>query len=198
VLSQCILRKANRLVATALFSVLMAGCSSDSHAPMRTVSNFEVERYLGQWHQVAAIPAWFQSDCLANTAADYTMGEDGLIEVVNSCETADGLRKKAEARARFLKDPSDGRLEVTFVEVAGLWVWPAAGDYWIIGLDPDYRWAVVGQPSREFAWILARSRTLDAQTLRDIQHILEREAYDTCELLLTAPDQQGRICDVTR
>ena len=197
-LSQCNWRKANRLVAAALFGALMAGCSSDPHASMSTVSNFEVERYLGQWHQVAAIPAWFQSDCVANTAADYAMGEDGLIEVVNSCETADGSRKKAEARARFLMGPSDGRLEVTFVEVAGLWVWPAAGDYWIIGLDPEYRWAVVGQPSREFAWILARSRSLDAQTLRNIHHILEREAYDTCELLLTAPDQQGRLCDVTR
>lgn len=188
-------RKVNRRVVAALFGILMAGCSSDPRAPMSTVSNFEVERYLGRWHQVAAIPAWFQSDCVANTAADYAMGEAGLIEAVNSCETADGSRNNAEARARFLKGPSDGRLEVTFVKVAGLWVWPAAGDYWIIGLDPDYRWAVVGQPSREFAWILARTRTLDPQTLRDIHHILEREAYDTCELLLTTPDQQGRLCD---
>ena len=197
-LSQCNLRKANGLVAAALFGVLMAGCSSDPHAPMSTVSNFEVERYLGQWHQVAAIPAWFQSDCVANTAADYAMGEDGLIEVVNSCETADGSRKKAEARARFLKGPSDGRLEGTCGKLAGLWVWPASGDYWIIGLDPEYRWAVVGQPSREFAWILARSRSLDAQTLRNILRILEREAYDTCELLLTTPEQQDRLCDVAR
>jgi apolipoprotein D and lipocalin family protein len=197
-LSQCNFRKANGLVAAALFGALMAGCSSDPHAPMSTVSNFEVERYFGQWHQVAAIPAWFQSDCVANTAADYAIGEDGLIEVVNSCDTADGSRKKAEARARFLKGPSDGRLEVTFVKVAGLWVWPASGDYWIIGLDPEYRWAVVGQPSREFAWILARSRSLDAQTLRNILRILEREAYDTCELLLTTPEQQDRLCDVAR
>jgi apolipoprotein D and lipocalin family protein len=197
-LSQCNWRTANGLVAAALFGILMAGCSSDTQAPMSTVSNFDVERYLGQWHQVAAIPAWFQSECVANTAADYAMGEDGLIEVVNSCETDDGSRRKAAARARFLKDPSDGRLEVTFVEVASFWVWLAAGDYWIIGLDPEYRWAVVGQPSRELAWILARSRSLEAQTLRDIHHILEREAYDTCELLLTAPDQQGRLCDLTR
>jgi apolipoprotein D and lipocalin family protein len=198
VLSQWDWWRANRLVAAVLFGILLTGCSSEPKAPMRTVSNFEVERYLGQWHQVAAIPAWFQSDCVAHTAADYAMGEDGLIEVVNSCETAGGTRKNAEARARFLGDPSDGKLEVTFVEVAGLWLWPAAGDYWIIDLDLEYRWAVVGQPSREFAWILARSRTLDAETLRDIQHILEREAYDTCDLLLTAPNQQGRLCDVTR
>jgi len=197
VLSQCNWRKATRLVAAALFGVLMAGCPSDPQAPMSAVSNFEIERYLGQWHQVAAIPAWFQSDCVANTAADYAMGEDGLIDVVNSCETADGSRKKAKARARFLKGPTNGRLEVTFVEVAGLWVWPAAGDYWIIGLDPEYRWALVGQPTREFGWILARSRSLDTQTLRNIQHILEREAYDTCDFILTAPNQQGRLCDET-
>ena len=196
-LSQWNWRRTNRLVAAALFGSLIISCSSDAHAPMSTVARFEVERYLGQWHQVAAIPAWFQSDCVANTAADYAMREDGLIEVVNSCETVDGTRNKAEARGRFLNDPSDGRLEVTFVKVLGLWVWPAAGDYWIIGLDPEYRWAVVGQPSREFAWILARSRTLDAQTLGHIQHILEREDYDTCDLLLTAPNRQGRLCDVT-
>jgi apolipoprotein D and lipocalin family protein len=163
---------------------------------MNTVSNFEVEPYLGQWHQVAAVPAWFQSDCVARTTADYALGEDGLIEVLNSCDTADGSRKQAEARARFLNARSEGRLEVTFVKVLGFWVWPAAGDYWIIGLDPEYQWAVVGQPSRKFAWILARSRSLDAQTLQGIRQVLEREAYDTCQLLLTTPDQQDRLCDL--
>jgi apolipoprotein D and lipocalin family protein len=165
---------------------------------MSTISDFEVQRYLGQWHQVAAIPAWFQSECVAHATASYALGEDGLIEVLNSCETADGSRKQAEARARFLASRSDGRLEVTFVEVLGFWVWLAAGDYWIIGLHPEYQWSVVGHPSRDFAWVLTRSPSLDVQTLREIGQILEREAYDTCELLVTTPQQQGRLCDVTR
>jgi len=120
------------------------------------------------------------------------------MEVLNSCETADGSIGQAEARARFLASDSDGKLEVTFVEVLGAWVWPAAGDYWIIGLDTDYQWSVVGEPSREFAWVLARSQTLDTQMLRNIRQILEREAYDSCALLLTTPDQQGRLCDVAK
>jgi lipocalin len=56
---------------------------------------------------------------------------------------------------------------------------------------------LIGQPSREFGWILARSRSLDTQTLRNIQHILEREAYDTCDFLLTAANQRRQLCDVT-
>lgn len=196
-LSLCDWQRKCRVFVAGLFGLVISCCSSDAPAPMSTVSEFEVRRYLGQWHQVAAIPAWFQSDCVAHTTANYAIGEDDLIAVVNSCETANGSRKQSKARARFLEDRSDGKLEVTFVEVLGLWVWPAAGDYWIIGLDPEYHWAVVGQPSREFAWILARSPSLDEQTLQYIQKILEREAYDTCKLLLTTPERQGRFCDVT-
>jgi apolipoprotein D and lipocalin family protein len=165
---------------------------------MNTVSGFDVQRYLGDWHQVAAIPAWFQSHCVARTAARYAQGGEGLIEVQNACDTAEGPRSRADARARFTADPSEGKLEVTFVEALGVWIWPLAGDYWILGLDPDYRWAVVGQPSREFAWILARTPSLDLSTLREIDSILERESYDSCALVLTTPEHDGPLCDVTR
>jgi apolipoprotein D and lipocalin family protein len=197
-MSLCSLARTSRLIVAGLTGVVIAGCSSDTPAPMRTISNFEVQRYLGQWHQVAAVPAWFQSECAAHTTASYALGEDGLIEVLNSCDKTDGSRKQAEARARFLGSGSDGRLEVTFVEALGFWIWPAAGDYWIIGLDPDYQWSVVGQPSSKYAWILARSQSLDLQTLQEVRHTLESQAYDTCQLQLTTPEQQGRLCDATR
>lgn len=189
-------RGAGSWIATLFLGVLAGGCASDASAPMNTVSGFDLQRYLGEWHQIAAIPAWFQSDCVANTRANYALGDDGLMEVLNTCETADGSINQAQARARFLASDSDGKLEVTFVEVLGAWVWPAAGDYWIIGLDADYQWSVVGEPSREFAWVLARSQTLDVETLRTIRQIFEREAYDSCALLFTTPEQQGRLCDM--
>lgn len=186
-----------RLIFAIMVGAFVGGCTTDPAVPMNTVSGFDLQRYLGQWHQVAAIPAWFQADCVANTRANYALSDDGLTEVVNACETADGTLNEADARARVLNDGSSGRLEVTFVDVLGAWFWPAAGDYWIIGLDPDYRWSVVGEPRREFAWILARSQTLDLETLQEIRWILEREAYDSCALLLTTPERQGRLCDVT-
>ena len=188
---------AGRWYIPAVFGALASACASNPSPPMSAVSGFQAERYLGEWHQVAAIPAWFQSDCASETKANYALADDGLLKVLNSCQAADGTVNEAEARARFVASRSVGKLEVTFVEVLGLWVWPFAGNYWIIGLNPDYQWSVVGEPSREYAWVLARSRTLDADALRDIRQILEREGYDSCDLLLTTPDENGRLCDVT-
>lgn len=190
-------RDAKYWLMPAAAALLASACTSSPPTPMATVTGFEVERYLGEWHQVAAIPAWFQRDCVADTKAHYAQAEDGLLKVLNSCRTADGTVDRAEARARFVDGRADGKLEVTFVEVLGFWLWPAAGNYWIVGLDGDYRWSVVGEPSRKYAWVLARSPSLDAGVLRAVRQILEREGYDSCALLLTTPQDSGRLCDAT-
>lgn len=192
------LRKLGRYVFAGILITCLGGCSSTERAPMGTISNFEVERYLGEWYQVAAIPAWFQSDCVANTTANYTQGKDDLVVVLNSCDRTDGTRMDAEARARFLGASADAKLEVTFVSLMGYWLWFAAGDYWIIGLDSEYQWSVVGSPSREFAWILARSPTLDKQTLMEIGQVLSRESYDPCALIMTTPEHSLPLCDLLR
>lgn len=182
-----------RLFLTAVFAV---GCSQP--APMNVVPYVEIERYLGTWHQVAAIPAWFQEDCVSDTTARYAYAADGLIEVVNRCRTADGSFKDAEARARFVGEGRQGKLEVTFVEVLGYWLWLAGGDYWIVGLDSGYGWVVVGSPSRDFAWILARKSRLDDATLRVAEGALSREGFDSCRLLLTMPNRSGSLCEAIR
>ena len=190
-------RDAGHWAIPALLVALAGGCASNPPPPMTAVSGFEAERYIGEWHQVAAIPAWFQSHCTAEIKANYALADDGVLKVLNSCETADGTLNEAEARARFVDGRFLGKLEVTFVEAMGLWLWPAAGDYWIIGLDEDYQWAVVGEPARKYAWVLARSRSLDADVLQNIERILDGEGYDSCDLLLTTAEENGRLCDLT-
>ena len=185
-----------RLGAVLAAGLLLTACASGGDRSMDTVSGFEVDRYLGEWHQVAAIPVWFQRNCVANTTATYGPGEDDLIAVTNRCEMADGVLDEAEGRARFQGDPSEGKLEVTFVDVFGEWIWATGGDYWILGLDPDYRWSVVGHPSREYGWILARTPTLDPATLATVDGILKDEGYDTCTLMMSTPDQTAPLCEV--
>ena len=176
----------------------LSACAGPKPPPLASVSDLEIGRYLGEWHQVAAIPAWFQQDCTGNTTANYSRGEEGLIRVVNSCDDRDGGRKQSEARARFLGEPNVGRLEVTFLEVFGFWVWPAAGDYWIVALDPDYHWSLVGEPGRRYAWILGREKTLELEKLKEIAAVLEAQAYDSCALLMTSGGQDGPLCDLVR
>jgi apolipoprotein D and lipocalin family protein len=184
------------LAATLLLALFTAACSKPQQAPMEAVSDFAVERYLGDWFQIAAIPAWFQEDCVANTTASYAPAEGGRIAVINSCDTADGSRKSAEARARFTGSATEAKLEVTFVDLFGFWLWPAGGDYWVIGLDKDYRWAVIGQPSRSYAWVLAREPSLDVPDLDEISDILVQQGYDPCTLLLSMPDRERPLCDL--
>ena len=100
----------------------------------------DLDRYLGTWYEIARYPAWFQKNCTA-VKAEYTLRDDGLIKVVNSCRkgTLDGKPKQSNGRAKVVDTTSNAKLKVSFFG-------PFWGPYWIIDLDPDYPWAVVGVP----------------------------------------------------
>lgn len=169
--------------AVAALAMLAAGQAAAADA-VTPVAPFDAGRYLGLWHEIAAIPAWFQKDCAAKVTARYERAGDGL-SVVNACLEADGARNVAEGRARFTGAPDVGGLEVTFVSVLGLWAWPIAGEYVVIALDPDYRWSAVGHPSRKYGWVLAREDMLAPEDLQHIADSFRAAGYDVCDLLMS-------------
>lgn len=188
-----------RRAAIAALALLPAACGRPA-PPLEPVAGFAVERYLGTWHEIASIPAWFQRDCAADTTATYGPAPEdpAWIAVRNACRTAGGEEKVAIGRARFTGPADRGALEVTFLEPLGFRLWAAAGDYVVIALDPDYRWSLVGHPSRDYAWILAREPDLPDATLIALRGRLEAAGYDPCRLVLTgAGPRRGRsLCDL--
>jgi len=181
-----IARTLDALVVTTAIAAATAAT-----AQVEPVRGFEPARYLGQWHQIAAIPAWFQDQCAYDVTATYNRGDEpGRLRVLNACRTADGTLDQAIGRARFTEAPDVAALEVTFVKLLGGWRWFAAGDYVVIALDDDYRWSAVAHPSRDFAWILAREPELEPATLAEIEAAYAAAGYDTCRLLRT-PRQAG-------
>jgi apolipoprotein D and lipocalin family protein len=178
--------------------MLLAACAGQP--PLPTATDFDAGRCLGTWHQVAAIPTWFQRQCASDTGAVYTPAPDpGQIGIENSCRRADGMVDTARGRARFTGPPDEGRLEVTFLEVGGHWLWPISGAYQVVALDPAYRWSLVGHPSRGYAWILARERRLDDAVLLELRDRLGEAGYDPCRLILTADgdSRRGRnLCEL--
>jgi len=171
-----------------------------AQAPLQTVARVDLDRYTGRWHEIATIPAFFQRKCVRDTEALYRRGDDGQIVVVNSCTRADGGREDIEGRARIVDPVSNARLEVSFVHVLGTWWFVFGGDYVVIGLDPDYRWALVAHPSRKYGWILARTPSLPATLLAELGGRLAAQGYDPCAFVLT-PQQDGpppapRLCDI--
>lgn len=152
------------------------GSGSADTPPVVTVDAVDLQRYAGLWHEIARIPNRFQKQCARGATAEYTLREDGRITVVNRCIKTDGSPAEAKGIAKVVDASTNAKLEVSFVSFLG---WrPFWGDYWIVGLDENYRWAIVGTPDRKYGWILARDSTLDAGTLEEIDAILERNGYD--------------------
>ncbi len=144
------------------------------------VQQLDLERYVGQWHEIARYPNFFERMCVRDVTATYARNLDGTISVVNTCRKDDGSMVRAEGVARIV---SPARLEVRF---APSWlgflpfVW---GDYWVIDLAPDYAYAVVGEPSRDYLWILARDPRMDEATYARITSGLAAFGYDAGRLL---------------
>ncbi len=156
---------------------------SKSMNPPTTVSSVDLNKYIGTWYEIAKIPNRFQKQCIRNTTATYRLRDDGKIDVINACETEDGTIDSATGIARVVDPKSNAKLEVSFVKLFGISLfW---GDYWIIGLDPGYQYAVVGSPSRKYGWILSRTRKLSENQMQEIQKILQKNGYNFSDFEMT-------------
>ena len=146
--------------AVAVLLIAVSGCAARPSADIQTVDAVDLDRYIGEWFEIARFPNRFQDDCLGDVTARYERRSDGRLDVINRCRTGDGAIE-ARGVARVADTETMARLQVRFAPaflsfLPGVW-----GDYWILGIAHDYSWAVVGSPDRKYLWILARTRALD-------------------------------------
>jgi apolipoprotein D and lipocalin family protein len=152
-------------------------------APLSTVKSLDLQRYLGVWHEIAFYPNYFQRKCVRNTSAEYSLGEGGALVVRNQCITADGAAESVTGVVRRAQADDPTRLKVRFAPDWLSWLPLVWGNYWVIGLADDYRYAVVGEPNREFLWVLARQPTLSAADRSTIDALLRTAGYDPQRLV---------------
>lgn len=168
--------------AAALALLSCAGPSTTERkglAELRTVPSVDLQRYMGTWYEIASYPQPFQKGCTATTAT-YSLRPDGEVDVLNRCRkgSPEGELKEARGRARLVDKATNAKLEVSFFR-------PFWGEYWVIDLAPDYSYAVVGHPGRDYLWILARTPSLPRATLEGIQARLTEQGYDLSRLQWT-------------
>lgn len=172
---------------------------SHSAQAVTTVDNVDLTRYVGQWYEIASIPQWFQKECVGGVQAEYSTLQNGRIKVVNSCLLEDGTRKVTQGEAKVTDKSTNAKLRVTFAKLFNKYIYTFGGDYWVIDLESNYRYAVVGHPTKKFGWILARSPSLSDQELLTISENLQSQGYDTCQLLTTVQEGgiqvKARLCD---
>lgn len=172
------------ILASLIFSF---SAFAANRKPVQTVASVDLNQYLGQWYEIASIPQSFQKDCVKNVKAQYSLTSSGLIKVVNTCETKSGKIKTANARAKVVDKNTNAKLRVTFVKIYN-WVFSLGGNYWILDLADDYSYAVVGDPTTQYGWILARTENLSPENLQRAKDVLEDNGYDLCQFKTTIQD----------
>jgi apolipoprotein D and lipocalin family protein len=174
--------------AIALLGVLSsASASPEPVAPLQPVASVEVSRYMGTWYQLALYPNRFQSQCVADTTANYRALPDGTVEVVNRCRNAQGLMEEAVGLARPVGTLSAGilapaQLRVTFLPTWLRWLPVVWGRYWVIQLPEDYHYAVVSEPDREYLWVLSRTPQWPPGDEVAIRERLREQGFDLTRL----------------
>ena len=118
---------------------------------VKPVTDFELDRYLGTWYEIARLDHSFERG-LSNVTAQYSVREDGGVRVINrGYSEKKGEWKQAEGKAFFVGEDSEGYLKVSFFG-------PFYGSYVIFELDhDDYQHAFVSGPDSSYLWLLSRT-----------------------------------------
>ena len=158
-----------------LLLALLGGCTGvpDGLTP---VDNFDANRYLGTWYEIARLDHRFERG-LEQVSAHYSLNSDGSIKVINRGYDPEQRQwQQAEGTAKFVGEPTIGQLKVSFFG-------PFYGGYNVLQLAPDYRYALISGPDRDYLWILARSASLPEQDLKFLVAEAKRMGFATEQLI---------------
>lgn len=175
-----------RMKALLVFILMITTSFAQAKYPkLETVDYVDVDRYLGKWYEIARFDQTFQRNCTAVTA-EYVKRKNGTIKVINKCRKFNpkGKLKTAIGRARVTDKTTNAKLRVQFF-LRFLNVKFLQGNYWVIALDDDYQYAMVGDPSRKYLWILNRSPKMDERIYLELVQKAENLGFDTDKLLKT-------------
>lgn len=169
----------NLIVLTMVASTLLAGATGGSPKDeLEVVPSVDLSRYVGQWYEIARLPNRFEKKCADSVTATYTLRPDGKIDVVNRCRKASGEFTTANGKAKIVDKETNAKLKVTFF-------WPFYGDYWILDLGPNYEYAVVGDPSRDYLWILSRTPQIDEALYQQLLAKMVARGFKTERMIRT-------------
>jgi apolipoprotein D and lipocalin family protein len=160
------------MLASDSFNATAAGREPE----LVTVPHVDLARYLGRWYEIARYPNLFEEQCDRDACADYALRDDGRIDVLNSCVRKDGSHSEAKGWAKISNPSTNAKLRVTFY-------WPFFGDYWVLELGENYEYAVVGEPSRKYLWILSRTPQMSEDQYHVITGDLAAKGYDAARLV---------------
>lgn len=164
-----------RWIALLLSVFWLAGCVGLPEG-VTPVKEFELQRYLGRWHEVARLDHSFERG-LTQVTADYQLREDGGVSVINRGFSAEEQQwQQAEGKAYFVESDDLGYLKVSFFG-------PFYGAYVVFELDDAYQYAFVSGPNQNYLWLLAREPQVSAEVKQKFIEMASGRGFDTQSLI---------------
>ena len=167
-----------KIVLIFFLSLTIVSCNSQqSMIDKSVVKELDIDRYLGRWYEIARYDHKFERG-LQGVTATYSFREDGKIKVVNAGfqDSLDGPRSEAVGKAKIPDPNVPAKLKVSFF-------WFFYGDYYVLELDKNYEWALVGSSVDKYLWILSRSPRMEETLYKDLLVRLEERGYDVKKLI---------------
>jgi lipocalin len=167
--------------ALALFTIMIFSSSQSQKIPT-VVSTVDLNRYAGVWYEIARLPNFFERK-LKCASATYTLRDDGKITVLNKGNyLTDPLKSTSSKGVAWIPDKnSPAKLKVQFF-------WPFSGDYWIMELDKEYKYVLVGDPTLKYLWILCREKKMDESTYQMLLQKAINNGYDIKTIIRVEQD----------
>jgi len=158
----------------SIFSIF----SGSPPTAVKAVGYVDLNRYTGTWYEIARFPNSFERGLKCVTAT-YTLRKDGRITVLNKGHKIDdpSVIKQSQGIAWVPDKTYPSKLKVRFF-------WPFAGDYWILALDPSYRFALVGDTSLKYLWVLSRTKKMEDAGYRHLLETAKEQGFDISKLML--------------
>lgn len=181
------MNKEYAVLAIAWFVLFAASATAQAaKRQLQVVPSVDLSRYSGKWFEIARLPNSFQKKCAGEVTANYTIGSDGRIEVVNRCRKVNGEITEAKGTARRAdQHKPNSMLKVRFAPSFLSFLPFVWGDYQIISLADDYSHAMVGTPDRKYLWILARAPQLDTAAYEQLVGEAKEQGFDVSQLQKT-------------
>lgn len=168
-----------KIITGIVLLLFFVGCST-KYPDLKTVKKVDIEKYKGTWYEIARFEHFFEKGC-KNVTATYEIKDNGNIKVINRCTNIEGGKKKEAVGEAYAIDDSNSKLKVSFFK-------PFYGDYWILDLDENYNYALVGSPNREYLWILSRTKTISDEVKNSILEKLPLLEFDVNKFIWTIHD----------
>jgi apolipoprotein D and lipocalin family protein len=173
-----------RILVLTIAVLILTGCLGMPET-VRPVANFDLNRYMGKWYEIARLDHSFERG-LERITAEYSMRDDGGVSVVNrGYSIEDEEWKVAEGKAYFVDEKNKGYLKVSFFG-------PFYGSYVVFEIDQEgYEYAFVSGPNTSYLWLLSRTAQVQQEIIERFKRISKELGFDTSKLIFVNHDENA-------